>query len=185
MKYIDGFKAGSVFQLGFTTKNLHETLAHFVDNLGIGPWFVAEDFAQPLMIHRGTETPDLQTAVGFGYWGDMQYEIVEQRDAGPSVFRDVYETTGYGFHHMAFFTEDYDKQRQHFVDKGAEIAFEARTVPELGGKRAFYADTRSTLGVMTEVGEYCEPVASLFVRMHEASQGWDGRDPYRPITSLF
>lgn len=182
--FIEGYKMGSIFQTAYTAKDLETTVAHFVDTLKIGPWFCTDDFPQPLIKYRGTETPGLKTAIAWAYSGTMQYEIIEQRDPGPSVFRDTYETTGYGFHHLAYFTENYEAERKRFVDKGAEIAFEVHTGPELGGKRVFYADTRSSIGGMTEVGEYCDPIASLFARMHALSQGWDGRDPIRRLADV-
>lgn len=184
MPYIEGYKMGSIFQTAFTAKDLETSVAHFVETLKIGPWFCTDDFPQPLILHRGVETPGLKTAIAWAYSGTMQYEIIEQRDPGPSVFRDTYETTGHGLHHFAYFTERYDAERSAFVDKGAEIAFEVHTGPELGGKRVFYADTRASIGAMTEVGEYCDPVASLFARIYAASVEWDGRNPVRRLSEV-
>lgn len=184
MPYIDGYKMGSIFQTAFTTCNLEETVANFVDTLKIGPWFITESFPQPSIKYRGIETPGLETAIAWAYSGSMQYEIVMQTDAGPSVFRDTYENTGHGFHHLAYFTEDFDAEQERFRGRGDAIAFEVLTGPELGGKRVFYADTRNLIGAMTEVGEYCEPIASLFARIHAASIGWDGKKPIRPLTDV-
>lgn len=184
MPYIEGYQMGSIFQTAFTARNLETAVAHFIDTLKIGPWFCTDDFPQPRIEYRGIATPGLKTAIAWAYSGDMQYEIIEQRDPGPSVFRDTYETTGYGFHHLAYFTENYDEERKRFVDKGAEIAFEVHTGPELGNKRVFYADTRNAIGAMTEVGEYSDTIGSLFARMHVASRGWNGHNPIRPLADL-
>jgi hypothetical protein len=184
MPFIEGYKMGAIFQTAFTSSDLEATVTHFVDTLKIGPWFWTDTFHQPMIKYRGIETPGLQVAIAWAFSGPMQYEIIVQKDSGPSVFRDAYETTGYGLHHLAYFTDDFDAEQERFRADSVAIAFEVQMSPELGGKRVFYADTREKIGVMTEVGEYCDPVATMFARMHAESVGWDGKRPIRSLSDI-
>ena len=47
--------------------------------------------------------------VGFGFAGHMLYELIQPADDLPSVFREVVEQRGYGFHHFGYATPAYDE----------------------------------------------------------------------------
>lgn len=175
---------GQIYQMGFVHESLDSGIRHHIDALGIGPWYVAESFQMPHQTYRGTPTPDLDLTVAFSFLGDMMYELVVQKDAGPSVYRDMVDECGYGLHHIAYFTRSFDKESSRLSALGYERTFEVTTGPELGSKRVTYFDSRKHLGVMIELCEQSDPVFELFSRIKEACQGWRGEDPVRQLASL-
>lgn len=175
---------GPIYQIGYVYENLGEGIRRQMDALGIGPWYIAETFRMPLQKYRGVETPELDVAVAFSFLGDTMYELVVQNDPGPSVYRDTLEERGCGLHHIAYFTREFDKESQRLLDLGYIRAFEVTTGPELGRKRVTYFDTRAHLGVMIELCEYSDMVTELFSRIKENCVGWDGKEPFRQLSSL-
>lgn len=175
---------GPIYQIGYVYENLEVGIRWQMGALGIGPWYIAESFRMPLQKYRGVETPGLDVAVAFSFLGDMMYELVVQNDPGPSVYRDTLEERGCGLHHIAYFTQEFDRESRRLLDQGYDRAFEVTTGPELGCKRVTYFDTRAHLGVMLEVCEHTEQVAELFSRIKENCAGWDGTDPIRQLASL-
>ena len=175
---------GTVFQIGIVGESIESCIADQVRTLNIGPWYTVERFIMPLQKYRGVETPGLHVDVAFSFLGDMMYEIVVQKDAGPSVYRDTIDERGYGLHHLAYFTHDFDTEVERLKAQGYEAAFEVKTGPDLGNKRVTYMDTRVPLGVMLEVCEYSEQVLALFAKVQEKCRAWDGTHPIRRISDL-
>src|SRR5262249_54570204 len=73
---------------------------------GSGPYFIADHIPLRRALHRGTERP-LDHTSAYGQWGDVMIEFVQQNNAGPSAFHDVYpEGSGrQGIHHVAVFVD--------------------------------------------------------------------------------
>ena len=65
------------------------------------------------------------------------------------MFRDLFARGQYGLHHLALICDDYEAERDAYVDSGAELAFEAR----IGDARTCWVDTSPTLGFMVELLE--------------------------------
>jgi hypothetical protein len=177
--------AGQIFQVAFVTDDIERSARHFAETARIGPWYFVESMKLPTSRHRGSSTPDLELAVAWAYCGTMMYEVVAQRDAGPSVYRDaVTDSGGYGLHHFAYLAPEFDREVSRLRSQGFEAAFEVKLGPEFHGKRVSYVDTRRSIGAMLEICEPCEPMQHMFKVMHTASAGWDGRDPFRPFSAL-
>ena len=133
------------------------------------------------MRYRGRATPGLEVTLAWAYSGALQYEIVVQHDDGPSVFRDVVEQRGYGFHHFGRFTTNFDAEVEQLTKLGHEKAFEAQAGEVLDFARVVYLDTRDTIGAMLEIAEYRDLIANLYRQIQAASVNWDGKDPIRHI----
>jgi hypothetical protein len=173
-----------IYQIGYICENLEASIRHQIDILGTGPWYVAESFKMPVQRYRGRDTPDLDIAVAFSFLGDMMYELIVQNDAGPSVYRDTAGERGYGLHHIAYFTKDFDKECRRLLDLGHDRAFEVTTGTDLGCKRVTYFDTRAHFGAMLEVCEHSDEVVELFSRIKENCTNWDGSEPFRALSDL-
>jgi hypothetical protein len=113
------------------------------------------------------------------------YEIIVQRDYGPSAFRDTVQERGYGLHHYAYVTRDFDTEVGRLKAQGHDVVFEVWTGADLDFKRVSYFDTRHTVGAMTEVSEYCEPIINTFRAVRQKCIDWDGLRILRPLSELF
>ncbi len=100
-------------------------LAHH-RQFGSGPYFVADHIPLRSSLHRGMERP-LDHSSAYGQWGDVMIEFVQQNNAGPSAFHDIYpEGSGrFGFHHVALFVDNVDEACARFAADGMETAFRA------------------------------------------------------------
>src|SRR5690606_8429197 len=103
----------------------------------------------------------------------LQIELVCQENDDPGIFRDVFPRGQYGVHHMAVLCDDYEAERDHYVDAGAELAYEAT----IGDARTCWVDTSRGLGFMIELLERSPLRDKGFAVMRAAAERWDGRNP--------
>ncbi len=90
-----------IFQTAFVVEDLDAAIQHFSSRLYVGPWTILRDVDPRGAVYRGL--PALATLhVAFGFGGHMTYELVQPVDDAPSVYRDVIEDRGYGFHHFGY-----------------------------------------------------------------------------------
>lgn len=111
----------------------------------------------------------------------MQIELIQPCDKEPSVYREMLDRTGYGFHHFGLAARDMEQAMAAMSDRGYELAFTAR-VPS--GGRVAYFDTFGALPGMIELLEANAALEAQFAVMHSAACGWDGADPVRSLMEL-
>jgi hypothetical protein len=86
-------------------------LAHNA-TFGSGPFFIIDHIALARAEHRGSLVPHDHSSA-YGQWGAVMIEFVQQHNAEPSAFHDMYpEGSGqYGLHHAALFVDDLTRLR--------------------------------------------------------------------------
>lgn len=174
-----GQSESGIIQMAYIVPDIRAAMPVFTRDLGIGPWFVIEHFPFSRLAYRGKET-DWDLTLCLGVSGGMMYELIQQNDGNPSVYSEVRDARGWGFHHYAMGArpEGYDALLASHVTQGAEIALDC----EVGvGGRAAYVDTAKSLHGMIELIEVTPDVETLFGGIHQAGQNWDGRDPVRVV----
>lgn len=150
--------------------------------LGYGPFFVTS-MDLPEVRYRDTKVP-LSLKIAMARAGDVQIELIQQLNDGPSAYRDVYPAGKGGFHHIRRQavscpdgSSDYDALAAEFAQSGIDVVMEM----QFGTKRIGYADTRATLGCMLEFYDPSEAVDSFKRLTADAAVGWDGSDPIRVL----
>ncbi len=174
-----GQPVDGVVQIASTCADIQATMQQLTRALGIGPWFLIEHFPFKSLIVRGKpDTLDLTLALGQS--GHTQFELIQQNDTRPSVYREVAGRRGHGFHHWAIGAQParYDAIVAQYLEQGYALAMDA--VVGVGG-RAAYIDTFDDLGGYIEVIEMLPVVEGLFNMVYQASVGWDGRDLVRRL----
>jgi hypothetical protein len=162
----------AIVQYAYHVEDIERSIADFVDRLGIGPWFVRGPFQPPAGRYRGEPTsPVFSLARAFA--GHAMIELVAQHDDTPSVYN---ETPGFGFHHWAVFTRDFDAELERYAAYGYAHAYED-LLPS--GSRIVYIDATRDLPGMIEVIEYTEAQEQVYDRIYRASLDWDGTEPVR------
>ncbi len=172
-----GPKLGAIMQVGYVVEDMDAALRYWTENLAIGPFFVIEHFPLQDTQYRGSPT-DLDVDIALAFSATMCFELIVQNSKGPSVYSEVVEKRGFGFHHWAVSTRDFDGDVARYRSTGAEMALYG--VAEVGG-RAAYMDTMATLSGMVELIEITPPVEEFFTMVQRASVGWDGTDPVRRL----
>jgi hypothetical protein len=162
-----GQPVNGIIQNAFVVAHLDSAIAEFSDRLRIGPWTVLQNVGSPEDRYRG-QPAQARVHLALGFAGHMQYELIQPADEHPSVFREVIEERGYGFHHFGYATTSFDEAVRMMHARGYETAFSA-VAP--GGVRVAYFDTRDLLPGMTEYIEANEALNANFTAMYKASIG--------------
>jgi Glyoxalase/Bleomycin resistance protein/Dioxygenase superfamily len=152
-----------VFQMCYLVEDIEASMQHWVEQLGVGPWFLLEHFTGERGTYRG-EPGDVDVALAMAHAGHMLVELIEAR--------------GYGFHHFGVGTLDYDADLAKHVEQGHALAFET-WVPT--GGRVGYVDTTAELPGYLELIEMDAATDAAFTRFYAQSLAWDGTDPVRPF----
>lgn len=166
-----------VIQMAYVVPDIHVAMRHWIEKLRVGPWFLLEHFTGIEPIYRGRPS-QADVALAMSFAGHMNIELIQPNDDAPSVYREIVEKRGYGFHHWGIATWDFDAQVEKHRAAGYELAFLAR-VPS--GARVGYMDTSADLTGMLELIELGADFEAVFNRFYRASIGWDGKEPVRPF----
>jgi Glyoxalase/Bleomycin resistance protein/Dioxygenase superfamily len=168
---------GAIMQVAYVVEDIEREMQRWTHELGIGPFFYLPHFPVADAVHRGRPSEaDIDVALTFS--GAMCFELIRQNNRAPSVFRELIDSKGYGFHHWAVSTKDFDAELQRKEKAGGVIASSCRVV--VGARNAF-VDTTASLGGMLEVIEVTPAVEEFFGMLRAASQSWDGSDPIRVL----
>lgn len=171
-----GQPLGGIMQVAYIVEDLRAAAMSWAETLKVGPFFIIEHFPLADMTYRGK--PDaMDISVALAHSGSMCFELIKQNDDKPSVYQDVVKKRGYGFHHWAVSTRDFEGTVEGYKKQGFEQALYAR-VPSVNG-RAAYIDTVAANGGMIEIIEINPAVENLFATIKQAADTWDGSSPLR------
>jgi hypothetical protein len=157
-----------------------EHLEHEVDQWsarGVGPWIFMREFQQRGYVHRGESVEPVLT-LGFANSGDMQVELITAHDDTPSPFREFLDAGRSGFHHHAWWTEDWSA----WTDTAASIRWTAMSEGD-GGGAAHWAYYDIGGPGYIEVMELNASTQWLADTVSDAHHTWDGHTD--PIRNLF
>lgn len=166
-----------IVQTAFVVRDIHTSMATYASKMKIGPWFVMERFTPGEAHYRGEPT-NLLISVAFAFRDAAMFELIEQHDDSPSVFREVIEQRGYGLHHIGLTTRTYDALFASHIRAGFECVFSARTT----GRLAFFAT--ADLAHMVELLELDPKRRRFFAAIAQAAAAWDGAKPIREVSEL-
>ncbi len=172
---IFGQPQDGIIQSAFVVQDIHAAMQDWTAKLHAGPWFLLPRFTGVDALYRDKPST-AAVSIAMGFAGHMWLELIQPLDNEPSVYREIIDRRGYGFHHFGVGTGNFDRDVERYKASGAALAFFAR-VPS--GGRVAYMDTSATLPGMTELIELGASFDSIFGRMYAASIAWDGSDPLR------
>ncbi len=172
-----GQPLNGIIQVAYVVEDIEAAAHHWIKTLGVGPFFLFEHFPLFDAQYRG-KPMDFDVNAALGFSGSMCFELIQQNNKVDSVYSEVVAKRGYGFHHWALATEDFEGSVKHYEDLGAEMALYG--VAGVGA-RAAYMDTYDTLGGMIELIEMTPKTEEFFGLLQAASVNWDGKDPIRTL----
>lgn len=165
----------AVFQVAYTTADAHKTALAWTATLGIGPWTVRGPFTAPGAFYRG-EPYRAELTVARTFDGALMIELIQQHDDEPSIFRDRINAEGYGFHHVAVSTNDFDARARSLARASGPAVFE--DVLPTGARVAFFDGAPGQSG-MVELVEVTSAQSASYDALRELCRDWDGTDPWR------
>ncbi len=169
---------GAVRQNGYVVRDIHAAMDHWAKVLGIGPWFYVERVKTDYFRHRGADS-DVEMSIALANSGDLQIELIQQRNDAPSMYKEFLDSGREGLQHMAFWTTDY----QGLYDRALSLGYRVGHEGQIGGAqgRFAYFDTELHPGTVIELSDISGGKGRFFEHVRQAAMGWDGSDPIRPI----
>ena len=164
-----------IIQMAYVVQDIRAAMEQWVSQLRVGPWFLLEHFTGVNPVYRG-QPSRAEVALAMSFAGHMNIELIQPLNDAPSVYREVIERRGYGFHHWGKATTQFDRDLAQYRSGGHEVGFICE-VPS--GGRVAYMDTTRTLPGFVELIELGGAFEPVFSRFYRASIGWDGTDPVR------
>ncbi len=169
---------GAVRQNGYVVRDIEAAMDHWVRVMGVGPWFYLERVQIDWFRYRGSPQ-NLEMSIGLANSGDLQIELIQQRNDAPSMYRDFLESGREGLQHIAYWSEDYRALYDCALDLGYRLGHEGQIGGEQG--RFAYFDTEAELGTVIEISDISGPKGAFFDMVREMSVGWDGGEPIRRL----
>ena len=177
MNFDFGQPRTGIIQMAYVVADMKASISHWVDDLGVGPWFLLDRWCGEEAMYRNEPSRSVISAA-MAFSGHMLIELIQPLDDEPSVYKEVIDRTGFGFHHLGVGSEDYDRDIAIYKERGQSLAYQAR-VP--AGRRVGYIDTGGALPGFIEVIENGPEMEALFTQFYKASLRWDGQNPVRPF----
>lgn len=168
-----------IMQMAYVVEDIQAAIGRWVDELGVGPWFLLDSFTGVDPVYRGGPS-QADVAIAMSFAGHMQIELIQPKDDHPSVYRETVDRRGYGFHHFGVVTDDLPASIAELEGRGYSTAFRAG-VPT-GGEVA-YLDGGPERPGMIELIEYGSGMDALFTAFWRAGLDWDGSQPVRPFAA--
>ena len=171
---------GEIRQLGFVVRDIDAAMRHWIETLGVGPWYYAERVPVQNFHHRGRPSP-IELSVALANSGALQVELIQQRNDAPSMYKEFLDAGREGLQHVACWTTSFDDDLRRLERHGL--------VPVMGGEvgasgRYGYFDTEFHPGAVMELSEINGPKGDLFRTIRETAVSWDGTDPIRSFPKL-
>jgi hypothetical protein len=171
---------GEIRQLGYVVPDIEAAMNYWSGMLGVGPWYYNPRVPIVNYRYRG-QAYEPHNSVALANAGGVQVELIQTRNDAPSMYRDFQHGGRSGLQHVAYWTEDYDRDLARLTGLGWTVAMQG----EVGERGRFcYFDTEFHPGSVIELSEVAGPKGKLFRLIREASVGWDGSDPVRPFPDL-
>jgi len=120
----------------------------------------------------------INASLAYANSGHVQFELIQQHDDAPSLFTEMTATRGYGLHHQGIAVRDFDAELRRFERMGHEVAAYGENDV---GSRAAFMDPKGKFPTFIEIMEANEMVEAMFTAIYQASVGWGGNDPVRPV----
>lgn len=168
---------GHIWQNAYVVDDIDVAVKHWISTVGAGPFFVARHLdAIPIQYRDQPSAFDISLAIGQA--GPIHIELIQVHSNGPTVYTDMFpKGAGGGFHHVGMLAKHFKAAVQAYRDAGYPVGMTG----VFGTTPFAYIDTRSSVGFFTEFHEDTAEIRGFFKRIADASIGWDGSDPIRPL----
>jgi len=171
---------GKVCQNGYVVRDIEKAMAFWTGVQRVGPFFYIPKVKTDWFRYRGVDSP-VELSIALANSGDLQIELIQQRNDAPSMYRDHLEAHGEGLQHMSYWTTDY----QPLYDRALEAGFAVGHDGQIGGPKGRFAyfETTGHPGTVVEISDISGGKGRFFQHIRKVAESWDGRDPIRVVES--
>lgn len=167
---------GPIRQNGYVVRDVGAAIEHWIHVMGVGPWFFFDPVKIDYFRHRGQDS-DVEVSIALANSGDLQIELIEQRNDAPSMYKEFLDAGREGLQHVAYWTTDY----QALYDRALSLGYKVGHEGQIGGAqgRFAYFDTQAHPGTVIELSDVSGPKGVFFDYIRQVSVDWNGSDPIR------
>lgn len=169
---------GKVCQNGYVVRDIEAAMKHWIDVMGVGPWFYIEDVKTDWFRCRG-QPSDVKMSIALANSGDLQIELIQQRNDAPSLYKEFLDAGFEGLQHMSYWTHDYQELYDRALSLGYVVGHEGCIGGEKG--RFAYFDTQAHPGTIIEISDISGTKGKTFEHIRRVAVDWDGSNPIRII----
>jgi|TARA_B100000315_G_C14309260_1_gene465540 hypothetical protein len=165
---------GPLRQMGYVVKDIDAAMRHWIDVCQVGPWFYVDKLVVQDFTYKG-QPSDPHISIALANSGDMQLELIQQRDTSPTLYQDFLNAGNEGLQHFSTWPENYQEIYDEALAAGYTVGQEADSP-----RGPFvYFEQEGHPGTVIEMAEMNEPRRRIFDGVREAAVDWDGSDPIR------
>ena len=172
-----GQPARGIMQMAYVVADIHQAMEQWIDTLRVGPWFLLDRFGGIDPVYRG-QPSRAEVAIAMSFAGHMNIELIQPLDEHPSVYRELIDSKGHGFHHWGLGSADVDADLAQYVQRGLKPAFRAG-VPT--GGDVVYLDAGGAVPGFVELIPVNALMERVFSGFYAATLAWDGSNRIRPF----
>jgi hypothetical protein len=169
---------GPITQNGYVVRDLSAAMDHWINVMGVGPWFHVERVKTDYFRHRGRDS-HVEMSIALANSGDLQIELIQQLNDAPSMYKEFLDAGHEGLQHVAFWTTEYQAMYDDALQRGYKVGHEGQIGGEKG--RFCYFDTTGHPGSVIEISDISGNKGRFFEHIRKAAAGWDGREPIRVV----
>ena len=169
---------GPIRQNGYVVRDIRAAMQHWIDVLGIGPWYYIDRVKTDYFRHRGKDSA-VEMSIALANSGDLQIELIQQRNDAPSMYKEFLDAGHEGLQHVAFWSTDYQAAYDRALGLGYKVGHEG----QIGGPqgRFAYFDSAAHPGSVIELSDISGGKGRFFEHVRKRALAWDGSNPIRPI----
>jgi len=168
---------GKVRQNGYVVRDIQAAMKHWTEVLGVGPFYYIEKVEVENFTYKG-KTSDAEFSIALANSGDLQIELIQQRNDAPSMYLDFLSAGHEGLQHMAYWTLDFQADYDRLIEAG----YKAGQSGEIGENGRFvYFETEAHPGTVIELSDISGPKGEFFKHIAEVAAKWDGSKPIRKV----
>jgi Glyoxalase/Bleomycin resistance protein/Dioxygenase superfamily len=170
-----GQAVGQIVQMAYVVEDIRASIDWWITDAKAGPWFLLDHFWAEDQRYRGAPSK-ADVAIAMAFAGHMCIELIQPLDDHPSVYKEIIDRRGFGFHHLGVAVTDVDAEIPLYESRGYELGFRAN-VPT-GGAVAYMDGGLANPGFI-ELIPVTPGMDETFTKFWRASVDWDGTHPVR------
>ena len=97
---------GKVCQNGYVVRDIASAMKFWTEVLQVRPFFYIPQVKSDWFRYRGADS-SVEMSIALANSGDLQIELIQQRNDAPSMYVDFLATHGEGLQHMSYWSTDY------------------------------------------------------------------------------
>lgn len=162
-----------IMQMAYVVQDIHAAMRAWASCMKVGPWVLQRHLIASHPVYRGQEIAT-DVAIALSFSGSLNIELIQPNDTNPSVYREVIDTKGYGFHHWGIASNCIEADVKRCQQNGMDLVYRAGM--PVGGD-VIFMDSHGAMPGFIELIEMSPALELALSRLRHATSCWDGVNP--------